>query len=195
MKKTLVYGSFVVASIVVIVLFVTTATYTQLIFAVLLYIPLVYFAFQAFSPKFHLAHRRAAITVRLPIPKEDISISDSDKRTFLKMLGAAGLSFILFSLFSKRAEIPFLNKLTGAPPSTGGEGGTTQSEPISGYRIAEIDDNVITYYGFTNKDGGWFIMKEDTETGSFRYVKGDSDFTSNWASRENLKYDLYNKVF
>lgn len=132
-----------------------------------------------------------------------IGITDVDKRVFLKLIGSVGFSLFLFSIFNKKAEGLFFKNL----PAPGASGSVSleniagnkidpaQSQPTDGYRISEIDDNIIAFYGFTNIDGAWFIMKEDTDTGSFRYTRGDSDFPGSWTNREKLKYDYFNNVF
>ncbi|MCS7092122.1 MAG: hypothetical protein NZM26_02115, partial [Patescibacteria group bacterium] len=70
-----------------------------------------------------------------------------------------------------------------------------EKQPMDGFRISEIDDGTITYYGYTNKDGAWIIIREDTENNSFRYIKGDSNFKENWDKRAWLDYDYYYNVF
>lgn len=85
---------------------------------------------------------------------------------------------------------------SGAPPSepSRSQAGTKPS-PSEGYRISEIDENdSVTYYGFTNKDGAWYIVKEDTN-GSFRYAKGEKEFANNWETRRDLKYDYFYNTF
>jgi len=62
---------------------------------------------------------------------------------------------------------------------------------LSNYKIADIDDT--GYFGFTNKDGGWYIMKESS--GAFRYIKGDSDYATSWTGRVGLSYDYFNNIF
>lgn len=131
-----------------------------------------------------------------------MGIADIDKRVFLKLIGGVGLSLFIFSLFNKKAETLFFKNAPGVITGTVAlEDGTgkkidpARNQPTDGFSIAEIDDSIITYYGFTNKDGAWFVTREDTETGSFRYARGESNFPHNWTNRENLKYDYFNNVF
>ncbi|MBI1864014.1 hypothetical protein HYS03_02275 [Candidatus Woesebacteria bacterium] len=201
MRKFLVYSSFLISSLVVIAMFVTATTYVQLAVAIVLYPGLVYFALKAFLDKDHKMSKLSIVKVKpsVSIQKEE-EVSDIDKRGFLKVIGAAGLSFFLFSILGKRTQVPFFGKVTG-PATTaledinGNKIDPAQLQPTDGYRISEIDDNVITYYGFTNKDGKWFIMREDTDTSSFRYTKGDSGFPGNWDKRVQLRYDYFHNVF
>lgn len=190
MRKILIYFSFAIACLVVVAVFVTSKTYTQLVIATVLYTPLAYFALKIFPPK-----------ARIPKPKrEQIDVADVDKRTFLKFVGATGISFFLFSLLGRRVEaLLFGRAIESGLPTLGNPAGSVADQPGStptdGYKIAEIDEGIATYYGFTGKSGGWLIMREDPDTGSFRYVKGDSNFPKNWANRERLKYDYYSSLF
>jgi uncharacterized membrane protein len=210
MRKTITYSSFVIASLAVVVAFVTARSYIQLAIAALLYPLLVYFAFKVLP---HKIWKAPVITIRYPLKsakkveeetaktkREAVEIADVDKRTFLKLVGATGLSFFLFSLLGQRVESLLFGRaiesgITGLGKTANGTD-AAGALPTSGYRISEIDDSDdTTYYGFINADNGWFIMKEDSETSSFRYAKGDSNFPSNWDSRENLKYDYFYNVF
>ena len=68
------------------------------------------------------------------------------------------------------------------------------------YAISEVNTTNATYnyYGFVDKDGGWYIMREDkTVVGAevYRYTKGDNDFATNWTNRAGLTYGVYNTIF
>lgn len=218
MQKTLTCCSFVIASIVVIVVFVTATTYAQLAVAIVLYSLLVCFAFKVFPRKARRYFSKKPVTATIQPPvksaetampagrqaegakRENVGIADIDKRAFLKLIGGAGLLVFLFSIFNKKPDGLFFKSLPGSGKVSleniaGNKIDPAQVQPMDGYRISEIDDNVITFYGFTNKDGAWIVMREDTDTGSFRYTKGDSNFPGNWTNRENLKYDYFNNVF
>ncbi|HJY98369.1 MAG TPA: hypothetical protein VJ227_01500 [Patescibacteria group bacterium] len=208
MGKTLTYSGFLISAFLVIFAFVTAKTYTQLAIAVLLYPLIAFFALKLFPRKTNgVSNVTTAVQISpRPYPKAEdtdnhrVEVADVDKRTFLKLIGAAGLSFFIFSLLGRRVETLLFGKAMqsrvdelGGAPST--ETSPTTGSPTEGYRIAEIEDGVITYYGFTNKSGGWLIMKEVTDSSSFRYAKGESDFPGNWANRENLKYDYFYNLF
>lgn len=206
-NKKFSYCSFMVTVLIVVLVFVTATTYIQLIVGALLYIPLAYFAFKVFPRK----RRRVKRTQQPSKLEEEVEtkkesnegwgISDLDKRAFLKLIGGAGLALFLFSLFNKRAENQFFEKAIGVSGAvyvqdvSGNKINPAQRQPTDGYSISEIDDNVISYYGFTNKDGEWFVMKVDTTTGSFRYIRGGSDFPESWIKREELTYDYFNNIF
>lgn len=215
----LTYFSFVISCIVVIVAFMTATTYIQLAVAILLYPVLVFFTYkilpdkwkhtklplQELSPNSTKPEKQEMPTDKqVEISKvENVGISDIDKRVFLKLIGSAGIFLFIFSIFNKKAEGLFFKSLPGSVSGkislediAGNKIDPAQNQPTDGYRISEIDNNnSITYYGFTNKDGAWFVMMADTDTGSFRYSRGNSNFPNSWTNRENLKYDYYANIF
>jgi len=68
----------------------------------------------------------------------------------------------------------------------------------SNYVISDKDDDASpNYYGFVNADGGWYILKETVSAGAdtYRYIKGDSDYTTNWTGRAGLTYGYFNAIF
>lgn len=209
MQKTLTYSSFATASLIVALVFMTSTSYEQLGVGIALYPLLVFFGLKAFPRKTWKASAQPIRTsanatqevkteaVESPISR--VEVSDINKRAFLKLIGGFGLSFFLFSLFSKKAFGQSIGA-TSSPTTTSFENADgmkinpAENQPTDGYRITEIDDNDITFYGFVNKDGGWFIMKEDMES-SFRYARGDSNFKKSWDSREGLKYQYFHDAF
>lgn len=208
MRKTLlIYFGFVIACLVVIVTFITATTYTQLAVASLLYPPLIFFAYKVlpFNNDRGVSRKPATIHITTHHEKvsnsktENVTVSDLDKRAFLKLIGVTGLSFFLISIFGRRIEaILFGQNLVPIPGSTNNplvDKTSAAASPTEGYTISEIDDNIVGYYGFINNQGGWFIMKEDANNGTFRYTKGSSDFPGNWKRRENLSYDYFHNVF
>lgn len=123
---------------------------------------------------------------------------DKNRRVFIKLIGSAGLSVFVFSLFTKKAHAAFFGSVPGpgtvALKDTAGTPiDPAQNQPTDGYKISEVDDSSPAYYGFTNKDGAWFVMKENA--GVYRYTKGSSGFSTNWTSRASLTYDYYHNVF
>ncbi|MDP3703389.1 MAG: hypothetical protein Q8R78_03285 [Candidatus Omnitrophota bacterium] len=66
-----------------------------------------------------------------------------------------------------------------------------------GYLPVDSDATSPNYYGFQNKEGEWYIMKE-TITGStttYRYAKGGSGYAGNWTLRADLTYALVSVTF
>ena len=187
-RQVLTYSSLSVVGLAIIAMFVTATNYLQLAIAIVVYPALIYFAYKTLSRQTGKPRRPAVMPKPATLPSYSQGITDIDKRGFLKLIGAAGLSFFLFSLFGKKTEVPFLGKLARAA-------GQADQDPTDSYRISEVDDGTVTFYGFTRQGGAWFIMQEDSVAGSFRYVKGNSDFSGNWARRANLQYDYYHNVF
>ncbi len=135
------------------------------------------------------------------LKEEPTEISDSDKRMFLKLIGSTGIFLFFYSILNKRIGSLLFNDM--ATPSRNLALGNAVPADIKPdedqikeqYRIAEVDDSVVAYFGYINKDGGWYIMKADTENGSFRYAKGDFDFAVHWQNRQNLQYNYFHLVF
>lgn len=210
-RKYVPYIGFAVGSVLVVFAFVTSKNYVQLIGASLLYIPLAYYAFHLFPnnwfaniriPTITIARRRRQVKtrpVRVTAPAaggSEIGVVDINKRAFLKLVGATSISFFLFSLLGRRVDsLLFPGSQGGGSTISAGAGDSLAQSPV-GYRIAEIDDTgIVAYYGFVDTSGAWFIMKEDSSTGSFRYAKGESQFPRSWTKREGLDYDYYHNLF
>lgn len=196
MSKTISYTSIIIGSIIVIFMFVTSKTYVQLGLAAILYPLLAYFILKVSEQG---TQETPEATIQMPSRPvqtvqdsslEQVEVADVDKRTFLKFLGAAGLSFFVFSILGRRVD----SLLFGGRSQNGQT--IQEANPMEGFKISEVaDDGIISFYGFVNQESGWLIMRQDNDISSFRYAKGDSNFTSNWANRENLKYDYYSKLF
>ncbi|MFC1600645.1 hypothetical protein ACFL25_01040, partial [Patescibacteria group bacterium] len=209
MRNFLIYLGFAIASIAISATFVTSQSYIQLGVAVVLYSLLVFTAYKLFLKK----KKKPAVAIvpqsseqtqstqeeTVHIQKE-VGITDTDKRDFLKMIGAAGISFFLFSIFNRRTGSMFFQEpeklgSTSLEDASGNKIDPAVCQPTDSYIISEIDESYVSFYGFINKEGGWYIMKEDPDVGSFRYTKGETDFTTNWAEREKLNYDYYHNIF
>jgi len=66
--------------------------------------------------------------------------------------------------------------------------------PTSYYCLSDKETGGATeYYGYLNKDGGWYILELTTTTA--RYIKGDSDYTTNWTGRALLVYNYFDLIF
>jgi hypothetical protein len=64
----------------------------------------------------------------------------------------------------------------------------------SKYKITDIDDSGTTkYFGFTDKDGNWFILQLTTTEA--RYIKGTSGYTTSWTGRAAFTYDYFYNAF
>jgi len=205
----------------VIVIFVTSRSYAQLGIAVVLYPLLAFFAYKLFvrdndfpiratrdeidhqiNARGFAANEATVAAGGYPDAIEGVGILDNNKRDFLKMVGAAGISFFIFSIFDRWSRNNYMERILDIQKSSQAinGGGTPNTEvsvkdSVENYQITQIDDNLISYYGFTKKDGAWFILREDTEDGSYRYAKGDKNFNDNWQNRNILDYDYYFNVF
>ena len=205
------YLTFVIAFFFVIATFITATNFTQLAIASLLYPVLMFTAYKMYTRKSGSVSGKVIVdeeTTQTQAgakkPAERIVISDVDKRVFLKLIGSAGAFLFLFSLFNKKAEnmfyksLPeqgrsFFDKKEASRAGTGTTAAITQ--PTEEYGISEIDNGETSYYGYTKLGGAWYIMKVDSASNSFRYIKGDKNFPNSWKSRDKLKYDYFGNVF
>ncbi len=213
MRKLLIYYNFIIVSLMVFLGFASATSYPQLITAILFFPLFVYFASRVFPRKV-----RAINPIKEPniiiqpaknksVEKIDPAMAklkkegvDIDRRMFLKLIGSAGMSVFLFSLFTKKAEAAFFGSVPGPgvvaiKDASGNKINPSEKQPTDGYRISEIDDGTPSYFGFVNKDGGWYIMKE-TSSGSYLYVKGDTNFSGNWETHGTRDdYDTFDQIF
>ena len=208
MLKFISYIGLGIISFLVVLGFVNATTYTQLAISIFFYPIIVYLAFKIFSRN-TISYKPAHATVqpqKFDIPRIQPSIdkprsiasaidrtltADVEKRAFLKLIGGVGLTYFAFSLFNKKVGGLF----GGTNPQSTGSTLVPSQNDLSAYKIAEIDDSIVAYYGYLNNNNGWYIMREDTTAGSFRYVRGDSGFPEAWAKRDTPEYDYYGNVF
>jgi len=62
-------------------------------------------------------------------------------------------------------------------------------DPLAKYKFADLDDDASpNYYGATDSEGNWYILKEDTSAKTLRYATGDEDYATNWTGRVGLSY-------
>lgn len=200
MRKLLIYFVFGLASFGLVILFVTSTTVAQLALASCIYPVFALAAFKLFPRKRHKTIVQSAQDNPRPIndiKTGTVDIVDIDKRAFLKLIGAAGFSLFIFSIFSRRAEALFFGKsgISALEDTEGNKISPAERQPTDGYQISEIDQTENTFYGFINKDGGWYIMKLDQDSGAIRYIRGESDFPRNWNKRAHFNYDYYHNVF
>jgi len=75
---------------------------------------------------------------------------------------------------------------------------------FSNYRVANQQnkgaDADITYFGYLDRKGAWYIMKRDASDGgagiiTFEFIKGSSLYSTNWDARESLTYAPFDEVF
>lgn len=134
-------------------------------------------------------------------PKKERGEFDLDRRMFLKLIGSAGITIFLFSIFTKKAEAAFFGSVPGpgtvaVKDSLGAAIDPAIKQPTDGYTLAQIDDALtVIYYGYLDKTGNWYILKEDVSASTYRYFKGASSFTTNWTNRASLAYDFFDVIF
>lgn len=162
---------------------------------------------------FKLLSRDEARRVRTPssLSSGDARRVDNNKRAFIKLLGVVGLGFIVTALFPKKADA----LVFGSAPASNVVGvknaSNTRINPATnekldaivtalnasgGYKISDLDDSgTINYFGYVASTGAWYILAYNTSTNTFRYIKGDSSYSTNWTNRSSLSYDYYDVVF
>lgn len=131
---------------------------------------------------------------------DDADVADINRRMFVKLIGAAGLSTFVFALFSKSAHAAFFGSVPGPgtvslKDSSGNKIDPAEKQPTDGYEISQVDDaSMPAYYGFLHKDGAWYIAREGNG-GEYRYARGSGSFSSNWSNRGSLSFDYFDSVF
>jgi hypothetical protein len=203
MKKIVIFYSFIITTIMALMGFIGAINYQELLSAVLFFPIASYFWF-LILPKNNKAIvipqiKKAISSGVEPLKAEkeedinvyrEINISgklDKDRRMFIKFIGSAGLSVFFLSIFTKRAQAAFFGSApgpgtVGIKDSAGSLIDPAKHHPTDGYKISRLDDSSPAYYGFTNKDAGWFIMKEDS-SGNYTYAVGSTDFDDSWEDR------------
>lgn len=64
------------------------------------------------------------------------------------------------------------------------------------YKLSDEDSaSDPAYYGYLDADGGWYILKITESTGTYRYVKGASDYSTAWTDRASQTYVYYDSAF
>lgn len=53
----------------------------------------------------------------------------------------------------------------------------------------------VTYWGFLNRFGDYYIMEQNTAAGTWRYFYGRGSYTTAWSQRESLDYDYFDAIF
>jgi|GEM_PF-2325269 len=109
--------------------------------------------------------------------------------------------------FDGTQKVVIVDQKTGEPIGRGefgggggfvGGGGASKAVKLSldQYKISDMDDAASPkYYGFIEKDGAWYITKEDTSAKTYRYCKGASNYSTAWTNRATQDYDYFDKIF
>ena len=72
----------------------------------------------------------------------------------------------------------------------------SQQDTLDNYKASDEDNTTdYDYYSYLDKDGNWIIEQINNSTMAHRYIKGTSDYTTNWTNRASLTYNYFNEVF
>jgi hypothetical protein len=209
MNRLLIYYSFIVVSIMVVTGFAGAQTTPQLITAILFF-PLGFYFLLRIIPR---QNRAIVLPDQEPTTKAKAKGGkveklkkekyDFDRRAFVKLIGSAGVTVFLFSLFTKRAQAAFFGSVPGPgtvalKDTAGNKIDPAEKHPTDGYKISQLDDSTPAYYGFVNKDGNWFIMREES-SGDYRYANdtstGVGSFATGWTNRAGHTYNYFDSIF
>ena len=73
--------------------------------------------------------------------------------------------------------------------------GAVVHDPLSAYKISDSDDaSDPQYYGYVSVFGNWYIQKISGGN-TFRYAKGNENYTAAWANRSSIGYDVFSTIF
>jgi hypothetical protein len=125
----------------------------------------------------------------------------------LKFLAGSGVASVVMFLFSKKnAHAAFFGSVSGPGTvvlknSSGDKIDPAVNSPTDGYGICDISSGTINYYGYINKDGSWYILKEDTGNNNFSYASNLNNgsvsvYSSAWSIKDStLVFGSFNQAF
>lgn len=163
-----------------------------------------------------IKNKKSKIIVdKLCIETEKLDVSDDDKdideskRNFLKLLAGTGVtSFLLYILNPKKINAAFFGNGTGGSgniylrDSGGNKIDPAVNSPTDGFGICDIatvDTN--NYYGYTDKNGRWYILKENSSGSSYQYASRLNNtsvtdgYATAWSGKSSLTYGNFNDAF
>lgn len=77
--------------------------------------------------------------------------------------------------------------------------GMTFEFAYEGYKLSDqlpkAADATIMYFGYVNREGEWYIAERNSTTGTYRYTRGASGYTTAWTAREANNYDYFYNIF
>lgn len=73
----------------------------------------------------------------------------------------------------------------------------TLQSTLFNYKLARlpVPGDTLTYLGYLDKDGNWYITEIDEDNGTQKYVKGTSGFTTAWSNRASNTYLDFDSIF
>lgn len=92
----------------------------------------------------------------------------------------------------------FYKAVMSAIAAGGGGGGVSSTTATASYTYIQKDttsDATYKYYGYMDKNNGWYIKRIHKTTNLALFAKSDINYTENWNSRTSLTYGTYGDVF
>ena len=145
------------------------------------------------SPTIKVASPKAE---RLVVPPANVSVTqqeiDYEKLASLMPAPAKEIDY-------KKLSEAIAKEIAASIVTVGGGGGKRKEgldDLTRSYNVADKDtDGTTKYYGFTGRAGDWYILRENTTTDEYRYVKGSSSYSTNWTGRAGLTFGYYHEIF
>lgn len=70
------------------------------------------------------------------------------------------------------------------------------AEELEKYVPVDIDDQTNPrYYGFTDVDENWYVMRWNEVAGTIRFAAGSGSYPTSWTGRAGLVYNRFYDVF
>lgn len=132
---------------------------------------------------------------------------DESKRKFLKLLAGTGLTTVILYLFNpKKAGAAFFGSGGGSGVITlkdtdGNKISPAVNSPTDGFGICDIATvETNNYYGYTDKNGRWYILKENATGNSFQYASRLNNqevvvYSTAWTGKTGLIYGNFKDAF
>lgn len=151
-------------------------------------------------------HKKNEVIESEIVNEEEKIEVDNSKRKFLKLLTSTGLAtVILYFLNAKKTQAAFFGSVPGSgtisiKDSGGNKINPAVNSPTDGFGIVNVDDAAYpNFYGFVNKDGNWYIQKEN-ENGSFDFANINNNpskttYGTAWSDRESLTFNSFDVAF
>lgn len=94
------------------------------------------------------------------------------------------------ALYIYNSDTDQLEPYTGGSAASGGK--TTDAYY---YIQKDTTDSTYKYYGYMKDTGAWFIKRITIATNLAEFVKGASDYTTEWTNRASQTYQDYATTF
>lgn len=80
------------------------------------------------------------------------------------------------------------------------DGAITLGDTLGNYKASDIPTTAeasddTKYYGYIDTDGLWYIMRTVDSTGTIRFTKGTSGYTTAWTGKTGHSYGYYDAIF